>query len=140
MPLLGTRCDLCGHNHYREEHDGGAFVSEGCSEFCATATEEERAAFRTLQPGEYGVWPCSECGGTTEGDYTPGAWCSSCDPKRAKRVRGELLRECLRHVPPELAQKIRSEIDGASEGAGRDPREPDPTRFDRVMTFESEKS
>jgi hypothetical protein len=89
----GDICRVCTRPWVREEYDGGEIVEEGCSEFCARVTEQEMIAFLTMKEGEFGVWPCSECGCPTEGDFTPSAWCASCDPAVQLRNRNELLKE-----------------------------------------------
>lgn len=82
----------------------------GCSEFCAVTSDKEKAAYKALQPGDYGVFPCPECGCPTEGDWTPGDHCYECDDKVHRRLRETLLREALPHVPEELSLRILAEI------------------------------
>jgi hypothetical protein len=63
-----------------------------CSRFCEETTEAEKIAFLTLRVGEYGTWPCRECGAATEGDYTgPDDHCGGCSPKVQIRVFRRLL-------------------------------------------------
>jgi hypothetical protein len=77
-----------------------------CSEFCARATEKELTEFRAARSGEFCVFPCSECGEPTEGEWMPGAHCYSCAPKVKLREREALLKECLPHLPSELRARI----------------------------------
>ena len=95
-----------------ETYDEGE--SKVCSEFCAQTSEKEKLDFLTLKPGEYGVWPCSENGCPTEGEYTPNECCASCTPKRDARVRRELLQEVLRigisNLPPDLVERIQASL------------------------------
>lgn len=104
-----TECRIC--KFPVQSHDGGEFTS--CSDFCATTSEREKMDFLTLQPGEYGVWPCSEGGCATEGEYKPGAFCSSCAPKRDARVRGELLQRMLKMqltLDPDFVNEVREAL------------------------------
>lgn len=78
MAKIGT-CDLCKRDIIREEYSD--FTIEGCSDFCATSTPEEKESFKTLQKSEWGVWPCSECGCAIEDEYEPGGHCSKCSDK-----------------------------------------------------------
>ncbi len=128
MPLSaepGQPCVYCKRPCYRTEYRD--YVDEGCSEFCATQTQKVLEAFLLMKAGDYGVFPCSECGCAVEDfDYEPGSWCSSCTPKRAKRIYGELLTEALPYLPPRLAERVRFELSGNVKPA------PEATpRFDR---------
>ena len=76
------------------------------SEFCTVLSEEDRAEFAKLKPGDYGFWPCSECGCIIDDQYTPGGWCTSCSPRRRIRLLSELLREALPHLPEALAERV----------------------------------
>ncbi len=89
------------------------FVYEGmessfryCSEFCAVASDKELSEFKTATSGTYCVFPCSECGGATEGEWGPGLHCNSCAPRVESRKRGELLKETLPHLPAELRARV----------------------------------
>ena len=84
MTKLGT-CEVCHRDIIREEyHD---YVVEGCSNFCATTTPEEKLALKELQAGEYGVWPCSECGSAIADTYELQGHCSGCTDKVALRTQ-----------------------------------------------------
>ncbi len=76
----GDACPDCGHKFYREEFPG--YTMEGCSEFCASVTEEEREAFKNFKEGDYGLFPCADCGCTMEDEYHKGDVCSDCHKKR----------------------------------------------------------
>jgi hypothetical protein len=89
----GDICDVCKRQYYREEYRD--YTAEGCSEFCATVYGENLAALATLKPGDFGLWPCSECGCVIEDKYTPGGWCSGCSPKVMIRKLEGALREAL---------------------------------------------
>jgi hypothetical protein len=86
----------------------------GCSDFCATQPAEVQAKFLTMEPGYYGLWPCTECGCVVEDEY-PGrggdSFCSRCWPKVRLRRRDGLLREALPHLPAELATRVRLVLD-----------------------------
>jgi hypothetical protein len=95
-----VKCDTCGRS-----------IDDGyCSEFCAVVSAKELAAYKALKPGDYGVFPCSECGAPTEGDWLPGMHCGSCDDTVRSRRRKELLREALPHLPEGLAARVQYEI------------------------------
>lgn len=102
----GDICEVCKRVYHREFHRD--YVDEGCSEFCATVTAEEKAKFPTLKSGDYGVFPCSECGCATEGDYEPGEWCGKCHPKVQLRLRDALLQEAIPHLPAALVERIQA--------------------------------
>lgn len=58
-----------------------------CSDFCYRATAAERLAFAEMKPGDFGCWPCSECGCIVEDEFPgPEGTCSSCAPTRRIRV------------------------------------------------------
>lgn len=123
MPLTGEICSICKFPCYREEHDGGEFVSEGCSEFCATQDDAVLLQFGQLKAGSWGVWPCAECGCAVEDEYEPGSICSRCVTPRAARVRGELLKEAAPFLPRALLDKVMAELEGK--------KQPEPDRRPR---------
>lgn len=89
----GMKCDLCGQR-----------VRDGyCSEFCAETSDQEKSTFRGLEPGDFGLWPCTRCGCTIEGEYAPDSVCSGCGDIHHTE---NLLREATPHLPPELAAKV----------------------------------
>lgn len=91
------KCPVCGHNI---EFHGG------CSDFCATATLEEKRIFLELQPGEYGVFPCADCGCIIEGDYGKGACCRDCAENRQQRYLQQIIRYLTKgQIPEGLAQE-----------------------------------
>lgn len=110
------KCDVCKHLIWVDRPND----MMGCSEFCATVSQAEKDAFLKLQVDEWGVWPCSECGQPVEGEYQPGAHCSTCHPKVQLRERTALLREALAHLPDELATRVRAAL-------GSDLAEEQPT-------------
>lgn len=79
MSLKLGVCDVCKRNIIREEYSD--YTIEGCSDFCATVSLDEKMALKDLQEGDYAVWPCSECGCAIEDEYVPGGHCSTCSPK-----------------------------------------------------------
>jgi hypothetical protein len=90
-------------------------------------SDEDKAKFLALKPGDFGPYPCAECGGTVEDEYEPDGICCLCEDPRAKRVRGELLREALPYLPPELAKKVWVELEG-----GKQPEPLCKSRYDRT--------
>jgi len=105
----GQVCPVCKRTFYREV--GPDYTIEGCSQFCDEATDEDKVALFGLQPGEYGLWPCAACGCTMEGEYDPQGTCSDCYHKARIESRNQLLREALPHLPQELAEKVRAELE-----------------------------
>lgn len=92
-------CQTCG---LKLPDDGGCV-----SNFCFTTTPEEREALKTLRPGEWGCWPCSDCGVAIDDVYTPGGCCSWCHPERQLKMLKQLLEEALPHLPEDLAAMLR---------------------------------
>lgn len=128
MPLVtsGGSCPICKRPFYREEYSGG-YTEEGCSDFCATQDDAVRLQFAQLKPGDWGVYPCAECGCAVDDLYEVGSICSKCVHPRNSRVRGELLREALPHLPPALAKRVQAELDGEKL-----PEVEAPARFERA--------
>lgn len=92
-----SNCQVCKHPF--TQHIQPGYIGEPhCSEFCATVTEADRVKFLTLKPGEFGIFPCPECGCVIEDEYDPDDCCSSCAPERASRVRGGLLKKALPYL------------------------------------------
>jgi len=107
----GDTCPDCGRTFKRERCGSDPEdVIEGCSEFCATVSPETIAKWKALQPGDFGIWPCPDCGCAIEDTYNPSDCCGDCGPERERRRLKALLKECLPHVPDELAHRIRSEV------------------------------
>lgn len=125
MANPGDICVYCKRPHYRNDH--GDYVDEGCSEFCATQDNDTKARLLDLKAGEFGIWPCSECGCAVEDEYEPGAICSKCVHPRAARVRGELLKEALPFLPPALKAKVLAELEGKKQ-----PEPVQPPRYERT--------
>lgn len=69
-------CDVCKKDIIREQYSD--YTIEGCSDFCETTSLEEKKALKDLQEGDYGLWPCSECGCAIQDEYVPGGHCSKC--------------------------------------------------------------
>lgn len=83
-----TKCEVCDQIvEYSSDGD------RTCSEFCAALSDTEMAAFKKLEPGEFGLWPCAESGCIVEDEYTPGGCCYKCFPKKRLRIRTALLVE-----------------------------------------------
>jgi hypothetical protein len=87
----GDICVVCKRVYWREQC--GDDHIEGCSEFCASVPEEALDSLATLKPGDFGLWPCSECGCVMEDEYNPGGWCSGCSPKVRIRELEAVLRD-----------------------------------------------
>lgn len=105
-PSPGEPCKVCGRTFTREEyHD---YTVERCSLFCQDVTQEERKAFLKLEPGQFGVYPCADCGCAMEDDYQPTACCSDCSKKRRAKGRLAILEKCLPYVPTDLQEEIRA--------------------------------
>lgn len=81
------KCPVCGF-----PIDNNRF----CSNFCCETSEEEQTRFLNLGPGEWGVYPCAECGCAIEGEYVAGEVCSTCGPKVMLRRRTELLQKVVK--------------------------------------------
>ncbi len=84
-------CPVCKFQiSFRDDGDGR--YSKFCSGFCAEATPAELEAFKTLEPGQFGVFPCVESGCIVEGDYDgPETACSTCDVHRRARISTEII-------------------------------------------------
>lgn len=65
------------------------------SGFCLEASKQELIDFKNLKAGEYGVYPCIECGTAIEGIFGDEDVCSVCAPKRRDRIRTNLLHRVL---------------------------------------------
>ncbi len=90
--------------------------SNSCSsEFCATMSDLEIAAFKAAKADDWCLFPCSECGCVIDDQYTPGGHCSGCNPKVLARKGAVLLTETLPHLPAELAERVRKFL-GPSAG------------------------
>jgi hypothetical protein len=66
-----------------------------CSEFCERVNLPGKDAFKNLKKGDWGFWPCAECGCVVEDEYVPDGCCSQCAPKRTARIRADLLAKLL---------------------------------------------
>jgi len=104
----GDLCDVCKRPYTREE--GYDYTFEGCSEFCASESDVGIQAFLALQPGEYGIWPCPDCGCSVEGEYEPGGVCSNCARTRKHNRIRQLLEEAIPYMPPEWGEKAREAL------------------------------
>lgn len=82
------------------------------SEFCKEATDQEIDDWDLLKEGEFGRYPCADCGCFMEDVYHIGSHCSSCAEERRIEARVKLLKEVLTVVglPGDLAAKIRVEL------------------------------
>ncbi len=95
--------DICGICKREIEQEANF-----CSGFCAVTTKEEREAFLALEPGVWGVWPCTGCGNACEGDWKPDAECLSCYDDRQEALRIAVLKETLPYLPDDLAARVRA--------------------------------
>ena len=75
-----ANCPCCKLEIHVHEQPG--YRSEHCSEFCATISDEDKEKFSKLQPGEFGLWPCPDCGCCIEDEYIPTSCCGACGDKR----------------------------------------------------------
>jgi len=66
-----------------------------CSEFCMQASVDEIKAFKKLQPGEFGHYPCPGCGDFMEDIYAgdDSDMCSDCARNKRESTRRSLLTE-----------------------------------------------
>lgn len=88
-------CRVCDHRIVDIPSTAGVFPRGQCSVFCNDTSPQDKIRFLTLRVGEYGVFPCSECGTVMEGDYAgPPSVCSRCSPKLRERVLYDLLARC----------------------------------------------
>lgn len=113
---IGNKCPTCGWTIQADVCDGGDFVITGCSDFCERMSPEVMAAYRAgLKEGEWGIWPCSECGQPVEDEYTPDGWCANCHHPRGYKLRGQLLVRVLHEawstLPGGLVEEICKELD-----------------------------
>jgi hypothetical protein len=102
------KCPICKFPFQYE--DESSF--RRCSEFCARASEKELEEFKGATPGVFCLYPCPECGGTTEGEWDPAREipCFTCGPKVKLRKRAELLKEALPFLPSELRSRVEEAI------------------------------
>lgn len=95
-------CDVCK----RASYHGRNYTL--CSNFCAETTDADKAKWLAMQPGDWGYYPCAECGCVMEDEYSgPGAICSDCHPRVQLRKSNALLEETVR---------ILSEVEEVSNG------------------------
>lgn len=45
----------------------------------------DRKAFASLKPGDWGVYPCPDCGQPIEDEYAPDSCCTECAARRRLR-------------------------------------------------------
>jgi DNA-directed RNA polymerase subunit RPC12/RpoP len=99
------RCEVCGFEIQPEGY---------CSNFCATTTDEQKAAFKALKVEDWGIYPCANCGTAIEDMYPgPGSICSSCGPEVKLKRCQKLLEEIVPVVEgqhPLIAKRIREEL------------------------------
>lgn len=85
-------CSLCKRPIVQDVH-----IGEVCSEFCGSATAEEKEEFRNGVVGEYLVFPCRLCGIPVEGEWYPEdvkqSCCSDCYKAERLEKRTLLLQE-----------------------------------------------
>mgnify|MGYP001020708956 CR=1 FL=1 len=80
------RCPHCGFPVDKDNY---------CSLFCLEASGQDLIQLKSLKDGEYGVYPCMECGSPIEGIFGDEDICSPCAPKRRLRIRTALLHKVL---------------------------------------------
>lgn len=109
MIVEDKKCPTCKFPVVLHEFHGMT-PYEGCSEFCATVTDKERAEFLAAKPGDWCVFPCGECGHPLEDEWFPDdvkkQICSSCHPKVQLRDRTALLEAAMPFTPVELRARI----------------------------------
>jgi hypothetical protein len=102
--LPGNKCDICGHVYYRK--NDGEFIAEGCSEFCNSLNEKQKQEFRSLLPGQFGLWPCFKCGCCVQGIYDPHGYCNNCKVKKRRSFFSYLKRCFFPIISEDLAKEI----------------------------------
>jgi hypothetical protein len=80
------RCPHCGFPLDKDNY---------CSLFCLEATGQELIELKSLKEGEWGIFPCAECGGPLEAEFGVDVICAPCAPRRRLRVRTALLHKVL---------------------------------------------
>ncbi len=108
-------CRIC-KRHIEVYDQGAADESRYCSAFCAESTAEEKIAFLILRPGEFGVYPCSECGCAIEDEYKLGEHCGSCEPKVESRRRLDLLTKLYESLTDENGDAVFGKLTAAYTG------------------------
>lgn len=94
-----TTCNVCQQEIQSYSGDG-----EHCSEFCIQATDEEKQKWVSgaLKVGDFGVYPCKECGSTIEDELYENRFCgdSHCRLTR-ERKKTDALTDQLAAVTAE---------------------------------------
>lgn len=100
-------CPVCKHS-VKQQADG--YIH--CSEFCAETTDTEKAEWAKLKEGEFGYYPCADCGCLMQDMYEPDSHCSDCAKERRVKARVKLLKEvlALAALPEDIATRIRAEL------------------------------
>ena len=104
------KCYICSFEKKKDE-----FGFDFCSDFCSDREYYGHDAYpdpRRLKVGEFGYFPCSDCGCTMEGDYKENEVCSKCWKQRRFNARTELLREALKwKIGIDLRDRIEEELE-----------------------------
>ncbi len=90
--VAGRPCPVCG----RMVEVIDEYNTLSCSDFCASTPGEDQDIFRlrAMNPGDFGVYPCSGCGVALEGDWDPHNFvCRACLDKTKRERRDNLLQE-----------------------------------------------
>lgn len=99
---MSSLCEVCKRPIERADE-----YSVGCSEFCLVTSKEVKEASLQLKPGDFGIYPCSECGCAVEDVYDEESCCASCAPTVTLRTRTKLLSEAAVYAPADLQERIR---------------------------------
>ena len=95
--IVGEKCPTCSFE-VKLVHIYDDKYEPHCSEFCASVRPEEKEAFKKLQSGEWGVFPCSRCGIPIEDEYTSGCTCGRCADLIRDERREELLKRAMAFI------------------------------------------
>lgn len=68
------------------ESGRGRVPIEFCSEFCDETKDTEKTEFLNMKEGDFGFWPCTDCGHIIEDAYVPNGCCSQCHKPRQLRA------------------------------------------------------
>lgn len=83
-----------------------------CSDFCMELDGTNLTNWLSFKEGDYGFYPCQECGCIMEDEFREPRTCSTCAPKVKERNLKGLLLECLdlASLPQNLRARILIEL------------------------------
>lgn len=80
---MSTKCETCGFEIVKDEY----YPDGRCSEFCEQTSDAQKAEFKNLKPGDFGLHPCAKCGCIIDDEKPEGdSFCSSCWPLIKEQV------------------------------------------------------